>query len=129
MDEKLVMNDLADLQIELHHISSRWYDLGVQLRIDVGDLDNIKKNNPVVNECLREMLKIWLKQVAPYPTRNALINVLKCPVIDEQQLANKLQTKYTTDVVISSTPIQSVSGIASYVDSCCHCLVHAYSSY
>ena len=121
MDKKLVMNDLADLQIGLHHISSRWYDLGVQLRIDVGDLDNIKKNNPVVNECLREMLKIWLKQVAPYPTWNALINVLKCPVINEQQLANKLQTKCTTDVV--TPPIQSVSG--SYVDFCFHCLVHA----
>ena len=98
MDKKLVMTDLGDLQIDLHDVSSRWYDLGVQLRIDVGDLDNIKNDNSV--ECLREMLKRWLKQVDPYPTRNALINALKCRVISDQQLATQLQTKY--DVVISS---------------------------
>ena len=112
MDKKLIMNDLPDLQIELHDVSSRWYDLGVQLRIDVGDLDNIKNDNSV--ECLREMLKRWLKQVDPYPTRNTLINALKCRVISDQQLATQLQTKYATDVVISSaSATQSVSGITS----------------
>ena len=109
MDIKFVTADLGELQNELHDISSKWYDLGVQLRIEFCQLDNIKKDNPV--ECLREMLKMWLKQIDPHPTRNALIKALKKPVIDEQQLASQLQKKYTTDVVTpSAPPIQSASG-------------------
>lgn len=109
MDSKFVTADLGELQNELHGISSKWYDLGVQLHIDSGELDNIKRDNPV--ECLREMLKIWLKKVDPDPTWNALIDALKSRVINEQKLANQLERKYMTDGVIPSAPaIQSVSG-------------------
>ena len=111
MDNKLVTDDLGDLQNELHDISSKWYNLGVQLRIKLGDLDNIKKEGLVPVDCLREMLRIWLKQVDPHPTRSALIKALIQPVINEQQLANQLQKKYTTvGVTPSAPPIQSVSG-------------------
>ena len=109
MDIKLVTADLGELQNELHDISSKWYNLGVQLRIDIGQLDNIRKDN--LDECLREMLKIWLKQVDPHPTRNALIDALKRRVINEHQLASQLEKKYTSDGTSPSTSaIQSVSG-------------------
>jgi len=111
MDSKLVTADLRELQNELHGISSKWYNLGIQLRVDVGELDSIKKEGLVPVDCLREMLKIWLKQVDPHPTRNALITALKSRVINEQQLASHLEKEHTTDVVIpSASAIQSVSG-------------------
>ena len=109
MDSKLDTADLGELQNELHDISSKWYNLGLQLRIEVGQLDNIKKDN--LDECLREMLKIWLKKVNPHPTWNALIDALKCRVINEQQLANKLEEKNTADgTSLSGSAIQSVTG-------------------
>jgi len=111
MDSKLVTDDLGDLQNELHGTSSKWYNLGVQLRIKLGDLDNIRREGLTPVDCLREMLKIWLKQVDPYPTRNTLITALKRPVINEHQLASQLEKKYTSDGTSPSTSaIQSVSG-------------------
>lgn len=111
MDSKLVADDLGDLQNELHGMSSKWYNLGVQLHIKLGDLDNIRREGFIPVDCQREMLKIWLKQVDPYPTRNTLIKALKQPVIDEQQLADYLQKKYTTDVRPSAPIIHSPSGM------------------
>ena len=126
MDKTLVIDDLGNLQNDLHGISSKWHNLGVQLHIEPGDLDNIKTEVITQVECLREMLKIWLKQIDPYPTKIALVKALKRPVINEQRLAQQLQEKYTTDVATTSaSDIQSASGSHTY--RYIHCLVLAIS--
>ena len=55
---------LRDLLKELKLVASKWENLGIMLGIDSGFLDNISADNPKnCDNCLREMLKVWLKQV------------------------------------------------------------------
>ena len=58
------VSDLQDVRSEVAHASARWKDLGTSLRVHPNDLDSIQASYPhSPNDCLREMLLKWLKQV------------------------------------------------------------------
>jgi len=43
-------------------VATKWYDLGVQLRLNVDQLNIIKANNPGDTEtCCSEMYQLWLR--------------------------------------------------------------------
>ena len=53
----------------------KWYDIGIQLGLKVNSLDVIKhNNNDKPDDCITEMLKIWLRQGGA--THEALIGAL-----------------------------------------------------
>ena len=87
---------LKDLFKELKQVASKWKNIGVMLEIDSGVLDNIEADNPKNCEnCLREMLKVWLKQsVDPAPSWQGIIEVLD--VLGEPKLARELKQRYCT---------------------------------
>ena len=67
------------------------------LGIDSGVLDNIEADNPKNCEsCLREMLKVWLKQLDPAPSWRAVVEALD--VLGEPKLAQELKQRYCTSL-------------------------------
>ena len=86
---------LNDLLKELKLVASKWENLGIMLGIDSGILDTIAANNPKnCDNCLREMLKVWLKQVDPPPGWQAVVEALE--VLGEPKLASELRQRYCT---------------------------------
>ena len=72
-------------------VSARWEDIGIILDLEQGQLDAIKSNYQQW-ERLREMLKLWLKQVDPPPTWSAIIDAIE--VFEYKSLAKELRKKY-----------------------------------
>ena len=73
----------------LVHKSDRWRNIGLLLDLDDGILGKIDAEyRGIPDNCLREMLSLWLKQVNPQPTRNALAEAVKVydPKLAEQIL-------------------------------------------
>ena len=84
---------LKDLLKELKQVASKWENIGVMVGIDSGILDNIEADNSKNCEnCLREMLKVWLKQLDPAPSWPLMVEALE--VLGEPKLAKELKEKY-----------------------------------
>ena len=90
----LGVDDLNDVRKELLDVSSKWYDVGLELRLRTGDLENIECQNQDVRICLRKMLFHWLKKVDPPPTWEGLACALESRTVGEPRLAEQLRTKY-----------------------------------
>ena len=74
---------------------NEWFNIGLNAKIDPSELDSIKNRcncNP--EECLREMLHIYLKKTNPKPTWYLLIGALESDSVGHGQLADKLREKY-----------------------------------
>ena len=85
--------DLATVFSDTYPCRAKWYNLGLQLRVDVGTLDCFKIQYSDPGNQLREVLRTWLTS-SGNPTWGSMVEALKNPVIDEAQLAKELQQKY-----------------------------------
>ena len=102
----LGIDDLKVLQIinlpELIDVSSKWYNIGLQLNLQAGDLDNIKLTEHVdVRSCLCEMLKMWLRR--GHPTWQLLVKALNSRSVSENDLAKQLKRKYCKKIATDQT--------------------------
>ena len=83
--------ELRYLLKELHKkAADKWENLGIFLAIDPGELNTIKANDADCHNCLREMLKVWLKK--PEPSWSNIIDALND--LGDEQLAKELKQKY-----------------------------------
>ena len=74
-------------------VDSKWENIGILLEIESHNLESIKTaEHHNTQNCLREMLKIWLKMINPPPSWSAITNALEC--LGEEQLASDLRSKY-----------------------------------
>ena len=85
--------ELRTVMRELIKVDFRWQNIGIFLGVDPHRLESIKtaEHNDTQN-CLREMLQIWLKKINPPPSWSAIIDALED--LGEQQLARDLRSKY-----------------------------------
>ena len=85
--------DLGTLLGSLESIQAKWYNFGLQLRVDVGQLDAIaaQYSNPL--DCLRETLKQWLK-TCPNCTWKCIVDALGNPIVGANALALELERKH-----------------------------------
>ena len=90
---QLTTDDLGCVLREVLDVSADWYDLGLELKVRVGTLDNIRTDFTAAKHQLREMLKAWLT-TGDNPSWNTLIDALRSPVVGASQLAAALKTKY-----------------------------------
>ena len=104
LNSYLRINDLKDVHEELIDVSTKWYNIGLQLNLQPGALDHIKEHKDA-NSCLREMLKHWLKGVHPSPTWKLLIKALKSRSVSEADLAKRLKRKYCRKIVSYLPPM------------------------
>ena len=84
--------ELKDLLKELYTKASEWMNIGVFLGIEIGKLDTIgTAENHKPQNCLREMLRIWLNRISPPPSWTAIAEAVE--QIGDQSLADQLRTK------------------------------------
>ena len=91
----LNINHLGDVRAELFEARTKWYDIGLALKVPVTTLDSIEGQFGNHSDKLRETLKIWLK-TATEPSWQDVVGVLKSPVVSEPKLASDIEAKYCT---------------------------------
>ena len=84
--------ELNDVLRELFTYAANWENLGIFLGVNAGQLEAIKSSNNQSENCLREMLKLWLQQVDPAPTWKAMVNAIQ--YLHDFDFASKLEKKY-----------------------------------
>lgn len=90
----LTIDDLADVQSALWEARSQWFNIGVQLRLKVADLEAIDCRQGINLEAkFTEMIIAWLKQ-GKRCTWTALIEVLKDHTVNQPEVARQIKTKY-----------------------------------
>ena len=58
----LGIDDLFDVKSELEPVTARWKDIGLALKLNPHQLKKIKIENFDLNDCLTEMLTLWLEK-------------------------------------------------------------------
>ena len=91
---ELKLDDLSTVLEELYEARTKWYFIGLKLKVPVDTLDSIKTQSDNPNECLLQALKHWLKMVDPKPTWQALVDALRSRLVEERQLATSIEEKY-----------------------------------
>ena len=91
---ELKLDDLNTVLEELYEARTKWYFIGLKLKVPVDTLDSIKTQSDDPNECLLQVLKHWLKMVDPKPMWEALVDALRGRLVEEHQLANSVEEKY-----------------------------------
>ena len=86
---RLTLDDLREVRGLLYPVRRKWYDIGIELGLKVGELDNIKASYSDHGECLTEMIKLWLKSTVPLPTWKVLGVTLKTAPVGEVEIAEK----------------------------------------
>ena len=87
----LSLDDLSTVLKELHEARTKWYYIGLELKVPVGTLESIEAQSNDPKKCLLEALKHWLKTVDLKPTWQALVDALRSCLVEENQLANRLE--------------------------------------
>ena len=77
-------------------VKRKWYCIGLELNLQVDTLENIQHEDSDDSKCLRKMLIIWLKQINPVPSWEALVSALKGQTVEEPQLAEQIRQKQCT---------------------------------
>ena len=77
---------------------AKWRLIGIELGIDSGTLDAIEANNRKVEDCLGEMIKIWLRKNQPKPTLNAITAALKSRRVTATAGKYKVQKLYKSSL-------------------------------
>ena len=86
--------DLSTVRNEIHAARAKWYDIGIELKVDVSTLKSIESMYNNSKDCLREVITEWLKAVHPKPTWRSLVDALRRPVVDESKLAAVIEGHY-----------------------------------
>ena len=116
--KNLNLDDLGCVLEELVDISTQWYNLGLQLNIRIGQLENISAQFPAPSTRLREMLKAWLAN-CDNTSWKTLTSALKSKSVGATQLAGALETKYCLaeetdmDTAIVTSDSQPATNITS----------------
>ena len=84
-------SDLCDVLIATIS-ETRWFMLGVALHVEQHQLKRIKSNNRDAQECQNDMLYSWIS--TGNATWSGLVEALRSPLLDNQQLAREVEVKY-----------------------------------
>ena len=87
------MDDLGCLLEEVVGLSAQWYLLGIQLKVNIGTLDNIQAQFADPKRQLLEMLKAWLT-TSDSTNWKTLTNALRSQSVGAGLLAGELEKKY-----------------------------------
>ena len=103
--QQLSVDDLHIVMEELNDVRAKWYDIGVQLRVNIGTLKAIEKQYSDPSDCLREILTTWLKAYPPHSTWSKVVDALSSGAVGESRLAADLEQKYCSPRPVLPTPV------------------------
>ena len=94
LSDPLSEKDLADVQTKVYDARTKWYNLGLKLGQLPSALDSIDdKHSSDPSQCFCEVLKVWLNEVDPPPTWQAMMNALNSSTVGHHQLAEEIQAE------------------------------------
>ena len=82
-------DNMLDIVNKIYTTRSKWYYIGLQLKIPVYILDGINSEPTSVH--LDKMVQYWLAQTNPRPTWRALANSLRKSTVGEGRLAEEIE--------------------------------------
>ena len=113
---KLTTIDLGKVRNEVFSAAAKWYDIGLELGVTADYLDTIKKANDDPLDCLRELLRRWLSNVDPQPSREALVAALRIPAVNYPALASEIELKFCgASIKSTENQTQPVSSLLNSV--------------
>ena len=83
---------------------TKWKMIGLGLRLPHSDLEAMSSSP---QDCLERSMSKWLKRVDPPPTWQAIVDVLRSPLVNEHWLANYLEEKFCHDIT-SEAPVKGI---------------------
>ena len=92
------MDDLASVQKAVWDGRVKWYNIGLLLGLNAGDLDAIRdseRGDP--DRCLTSTLKKWLFTSDLQPSWSSLADVLRAPTVGLGQLADEIDSCWNTE--------------------------------
>ena len=92
---------LAEL-CEYVPISTKWYQMGVQLELNTRRLKEIEKLQIDVMDKVTKMYEVWL-DTNPQATRRQIVDTLRKKSIEEMTLAHEYETKLRELYVTTTT--------------------------
>jgi len=78
-----------DIIEKIYTTCPKWYYIGLQLKVPVYILDNMKGEATSIR--LSKVIQYWLTHMNPSPTWRALANVLRMPTVGEGRLAGEIE--------------------------------------
>ena len=81
------LEEFEEAKLLLRTIPDKWYDLGIELKIDEKKLQSVKEQYDDPEECLSQMLALWFEFSEEYVTVRDLAGPLRA--INEDKLAHK----------------------------------------
>ena len=91
--EKLSINDLQNIQRTVWEARAKWYNIGLELKIDPGTLDVIKGDSDSIADRFRGMLSTWLGRDQLRPSLSSLAEALCSPIVGYKHLAEQILTQ------------------------------------
>ena len=71
-----IKDHLRDIFKELLPVATHWQNIGTLLDVPQEKLESIKHDYNLASDCLREMVKAWLKMIDPPPTWQQLVDAV-----------------------------------------------------
>ena len=91
---QLSIDDFGEVQVALWRARSKWYNIGIRLKMDLTDLDVIDMDGGAkVDGKFSLMLQSWLKTTQPR-TWKVLYEALMHPTVDMSIVAETLSVNY-----------------------------------
>ena len=91
--QKLSENDISDTFEALLPMAAKHLYFGIQIKVKMSDITNVKKQYSDPKECLLNILSIRLKQHRPL-TWGDIYTALRSESVGEVSLANRIKEKY-----------------------------------
>ena len=90
----LSIQDLKIVIREVWDICSDWFNIGLELDLDVARLEAIESECRDVRSCMMECIKLWLRRPHPPPTWSELVKALRSPTLNLHFLAQRIESEY-----------------------------------
>ncbi len=99
------MEDFRVVKKAVFKARRKWRPIGTELGISQDDLDNIEDGGDDNEECLANMLRVWLRTPSLCPTWEALVKALRDQTVGRENIAVEIAKKYLTPAVEGQEPI------------------------
>ena len=83
---------MQNIQRAVWEARAKWYNIGLELKIDAETLDVIKGDSDSIDNRFRSMLSTWLRRDQLRPTLSLLAKALRSPTVGYQHLAEQILT-------------------------------------
>ena len=118
---QLSLKDLNRVRREVWAARSKWFNIGLELDLEVSDLNTInRKHNRDADNCLRDCLKLWLRGSHQPPTWSAMVKVLRSPAVGFAEIADEIEEKY----IIKRGNTEGKESVISSLQEFINCYLH-----